>query len=76
MESNHLLRLYSLLRAPGEGWMEWQVETHGNQSLLKQTTFFAPRGLPGFLYWHLLDPLHRLVFRGLIQAIKHRSEKP
>jgi hypothetical protein len=54
--------------------MEWKVETFKNRSLLTQTAFFAPRGLPGFLYWHLLDPLHRLVFRGLIRAIKHRSE--
>ncbi len=73
LEPNRLMRLRSELRAPGEGWMEWQVEVHGNQSLLKQTAFFAPRGLPGFLYWQLLDPLHRLVLRGLIQAIQRRS---
>ncbi len=74
IEPNRLLRLYSELRAPGDGWMEWQVEARENRSLLTQTAFFAPRGLPGFLYWLLLDPLHRLVFRGLIKAIKHRSE--
>ena len=66
---NHML-LYSKLHAPGEGWMEWRVE----ESVLMQTAFFAPRGLPGFLYWYLLSPFHRLVFRGLIQAIKKRSE--
>jgi len=76
IDPNRLMRLRAELRAPGEGWMEWQVETQGTNSLLKQTAFFAPRGLPGFLYWHLLDPLHRFVFRGLIQAIKHRSERP
>jgi len=74
MEANHLLCLYSELLAPGDGWMEWKVETFKNGSLLTQTAFFAPRGLPGFLYWHLLNPLHRLVFRGLIKAIKHQSE--
>ena len=74
MESNRLLRLYSELHAPGEGWMEWRIEVFENRSLLTQTAFFAPRGLPGFLYWHLLDPLHRFVFRGLIQAIKQQSE--
>ncbi|HEY9151766.1 MAG TPA: SDR family oxidoreductase [Anaerolineales bacterium] len=74
MEPNRLLRLYSELRAPGDGWMEWQVEAHENGSLLTQTAFFAPRGLPGFLYWFLLSPAHRLVFRGLIQAIKRHSE--
>jgi hypothetical protein len=74
MKANRLLRLYSELRAPGDGWMEWEVKALRNGSLLTQTAFFAPRGLPGFLYLYLLDPLHRFVFRGLIQAIKHRIE--
>jgi hypothetical protein len=74
VEPNRLLRLYSKLRTPGDGWMEWRIEAFENKSLLNQTAFFAPRGLPGFLYWYLFDPLHRPVFRGLIQAIKHRSE--
>jgi uncharacterized protein YbjT (DUF2867 family) len=74
MKPNFLLRFRSELRAPGDGWMEWEVERYENGALLNQTAFFAPRGLPGFLYWHILDPLHRLVFRGLIRAIKHRSE--
>jgi uncharacterized protein YbjT (DUF2867 family) len=70
LEPNFMLRLHSELRAPGEGWMEWRIDG----SILTQTAFFAPRGLPGFLYWYLLAPFHRLVFRGLIQAIKKRSE--
>ena len=75
LEEDHLLRLYSELRAPGEGWMEWRVEAApGESSTLTQTAFFAPRGLSGFLYWALLGPLHQLVFRGLIKAIKRRSE--
>jgi uncharacterized protein YbjT (DUF2867 family) len=67
---NRMLRLHSELRAPGEGWMEWRVE----DSVLTQTGFFAPLGLPGFLYWALLSPLHRYVFRGLIGAIRRESE--
>jgi uncharacterized protein YbjT (DUF2867 family) len=75
LEPGCMLRLHSLLRAPGEGWMEWRVEPGPDQaSVLTQTAFFAPRGLLGFAYWFLLGPLHRIVFRGLIQAIKQRSE--
>ncbi len=70
LEADRLVRLHSELKAPGEGWMEWSID----DSVLKQTAFFAPRGLPGFLYWYVLGPLHRLVFRGLIRAIKKRSE--
>ena len=74
MKPNSVLRLRSELRTPGEGWMEWRIEEFGNRIYLHQTAFFAPRGLQGFLYWHILEPLHRLVFRGLIRAIKRRSE--
>jgi uncharacterized protein YbjT (DUF2867 family) len=70
LEPNRMMRLHSELWAPGEGWMEWRIE--GGE--LTQTAFFAPRGLPGFLYWYMLGPLHRFVFRGLIRAIKDRSE--
>jgi len=87
LESNRLLRLHSELRSPGDGWMEWRIEAKRRPertlsaveakvegSVLTQTAFFAPRGLSGFLYWYLFDPLHRLMFRGLIQTIKRRSE--
>jgi hypothetical protein len=72
---DRMLRLFSTLRAPGDGWVEWRVETQTPAtSLLTQTAFFAPRGLPGFLYWFALGPMHRFVFRGLISAIQRSSE--
>ena len=75
LEPGRLLRLYSTLRAPGEGWMEWRVDAQTNEtSRLTQTAFFAPRGLPGFLYWFALGPMHRFVFRGMIEALKRGSE--
>jgi uncharacterized protein YbjT (DUF2867 family) len=70
IEPGRMMRLHSELRAPGDGWMEWCIE----EGVLKQTAFFAPRGLPGFLYWYLLGPLHRLVFGGLIAGIQRQSE--
>ena len=74
VEPGHLLRLHSELKAPGEGWMEWRVETIDGISRLSQTGYFAPRGLPGFIYWYVLGPVHKLVFSGLIQAIARKSE--
>ena len=74
MKTDQLLRLHAELRAPGDGWMEWSIAALENKTFLAQTAFFAPHGLPGFLYWYLLGPLHRLVFRGLIRAIQRRSE--
>lgn len=75
IEEGRLLRLHSELKAPGQGWMEWRVETVEGVTILSQTGFFAPRGLPGFLYWYLLGPFHKLVFRGSIKAIARKSEK-
>jgi uncharacterized protein YbjT (DUF2867 family) len=40
-----------------------------------QTLFFSPRGLPGFLYWHLLYPFHRLKFRRLLRNTATSSEE-
>jgi len=74
LEEGCLLRLHSELKAPGEGWMEWRVETEDEVTRVSQTGFFAPRGFWGFAYWILLSPVHRLVFRGLIRAIVRHSE--
>ena len=74
IEPGHLLRLHSELKAPGDGWMEWRVENIDGVTKLSQTGFFAPRGLLGFVYWYALGPIHKLVFRGLIKAIAHKSE--
>jgi len=71
---DRMLRLQAELRAPGAGWMEWTVQPQpGGGSLLSQTAFFTPRGTPGFLYWYLLYPFHRLVFSGLFLRIVRRA---
>lgn len=74
IEQDQLLRLYSELKAPGEGWMEWRVEDVAGVTKLSQTGFFTPRGFLGFVYWYGLSVFHRIVFRGLIKAIVRRSE--
>jgi uncharacterized protein YbjT (DUF2867 family) len=75
MEPGRLLRLRSRLRAPGDGWLEWRLDPQGGSTTrLTQTAFFAPRGLPGFIYWLALDRFHQVVLGGLIETIKKRSE--
>ncbi len=75
IEPGRLIRMRSLLHAPGDGWLEWRVDPQGKtEARLAQTAFFAPRGLPGFLYWLVLGPLHQAVLNGLIDAIRKRSE--
>ncbi len=69
------LRLRSEMITPGEAWLQYDLEQSEDQNVfLRQTAFFAPRGLPGFLYWYVLYPIHSLVFSGLIRGIKEKSE--
>jgi len=74
LETNRLVRLRAELKAPGLGWMEWRIHPRpGGDVLLTQIAFFAPKGVPGFLYWYLLLPFHQLVFSGLIRAVARRA---
>jgi hypothetical protein len=43
---------------PGDGWLGWRLDD--NQ--LVQVGALRPKGVPGFLYWKLLQPVHRKVF--------------
>ena len=51
---------------PGEGWLAYRQHDHK----LVQVSAFRPKGVPGFLYWKLLRPIHRLVFRSMA---RHRA---
>jgi uncharacterized protein YbjT (DUF2867 family) len=74
LEPNRLVRLRAELKAPGLGWMEWHIRQQSQGGVaLTQIAYFAPTGLPGFLYWYLLLPFHRLVFAGLVKAIARRA---
>ena len=69
-----MLRLKAELKAPGQGWMEWSVQPHPDGgSILSQIVYFVPRGVPGFLYWYMLYPVHTLVFTGLLKALAGRA---
>jgi uncharacterized protein YbjT (DUF2867 family)/uncharacterized protein YndB with AHSA1/START domain len=73
LDPGRRLRLYAELKAPGQGWMEWRLLPEEESTRLVQIAWFAPRGTWGFLYWHLLGPLHKWVFTGLLKQIASRS---
>jgi len=70
---NSSLLLRSNRKAPGAGWLEWQVEADGAGTRLTQTVYFAPRGLPGFVYWYGLSPFREVGLRGLVRKIARRA---
>jgi hypothetical protein len=53
---------------PGEGWLGYAIGEHE----LIQVGALRPKGIPGFLYWKALQPVHRRVFRALAL---HRVER-
>lgn len=73
VENDRLLRLRSEMKLPGRAWLQFEICEEDGGSRLVQTAVFEPRGLPGFLYWHLLHPAHELVFRGMLRGIMGRS---
>ncbi|HZV26681.1 MAG TPA: DUF2867 domain-containing protein, partial [Acidothermaceae bacterium] len=54
---------------PGEAWLGYQCT---DQELI-QVGSLRPKGIPGFLYWKALQPVHRQVFRALARHRVARS---
>jgi uncharacterized protein YbjT (DUF2867 family) len=53
---------------PGDAWLGYRV----HEGSLQQVAAFRPRGVPGFIYWKLLGPFHRIVFN---QMARHRIRR-
>ena len=69
------LRLRAEMRLPGRAWLQWDARGEGEGTRLVQTAYFAPRGLPGLLYWYGLYPAHAVIFGGLVRAVARRAER-
>jgi hypothetical protein len=70
VEPGRLVRLRAEMKVPGRAWLEFQAAAQPDgRTLLTQTAFFEPKGLPGLFYWYALYPAHRLIFSGLIRKI-------
>ncbi len=75
VEPKKLMRLRAEMKLPGNAWLQFEVKPHQkNTSQLIQTTFFAPKGLFGFMYWYGLYPLHSMIFSGLLRKVKELVE--
>jgi uncharacterized protein YbjT (DUF2867 family) len=68
-----LLRLRAEMKVPGRAWLQYEVKPHRGGSLLVQTAFFEPKGLPGLAYWYALYPVHGLIFRGSVRVLAGRA---
>ncbi len=75
VEPPERLRLRAEMRLPGRAWLQWETRAEAEGTRLVQTAYFAPRGLPGLLYWYGLYPAHAVIFGGLVRAIARRAER-
>jgi uncharacterized protein YbjT (DUF2867 family) len=77
VEPGHLIRLRAEMKVPGSAWLQFHVHRlPENCSVLSQTAFFAPKGLPGLLYWYGLYPVHKIVFAGMIRKVAELAAAP
>jgi hypothetical protein len=71
------LLLHAEMKVPGDAWLEFRVQPvdGGERSELLQTAFFRPSPFWGRLYWNLLYPIHRLIFRGMARNLARSAER-
>lgn len=75
VEPSQTLRLRAEMKLPGRAWLQFDVRPLADGTAeLQQSAFFAPRGLPGLIYWYGLYPVHAWIFAGLIREISRRAE--
>lgn len=77
IEPGRRLELRAEMKLPGEALLEFEVEPDPSDPArcrLRQTARFKPRGLLGILYWYAVLPLHRIVFRGMLEGIRKEAE--
>ena len=70
-----LLRLRAEMKLPGEAWLEFETTLRDDGSTsLRQTAFFDPRGVFGFLYWYAVLPFHEFIFGNMASRIVAEAE--
>ncbi|MDZ7724168.1 MAG: SDR family oxidoreductase [candidate division KSB1 bacterium] len=73
--SERRLLLRAEMKLPGRAWLEFNVTSKDEKTLIQQTAIFDPIGLGGLLYWYSVYPLHALVFRGMLREIARAAEQ-
>jgi uncharacterized protein YbjT (DUF2867 family) len=72
----YCLRLIAEMKLPGLAVLEFKLRPlDKGETEVRQTAWFAPRGLNGLLYWTAVFPFHELVFRGMLRGIAEATSK-
>lgn len=74
-EPDRLLRLRAEMRLPGYAWLQFEIVRDGaGATALRQTAFFDPRGIFGYLYWYSVLPFHEIIFGNMARRIAQEAE--
>ena len=77
IRENERLLLKAEMKTGGKAWLEFRVmEREQGKSLLKQTAYYYPHGVAGYMYWYAVYPFHAYVFNGMINAIAREAAAP
>jgi uncharacterized protein YbjT (DUF2867 family) len=71
---NEQVLLRAEMKLPGRAWLQFETHAENGGARLKQTAYFAPKGLLGLLYWYGIYPIHARIFSGLIRSLKDEIE--
>lgn len=75
IKPGEMMRLRAEMKVPGKVWLQFEAKSiNGAQTLLHQSSFFAPKGLFGILFWYGLYPMNSFVFSGLLRKLKESAE--
>jgi hypothetical protein len=70
VEPPHRLQLLAEMKLPGEAVLEFRLHPlSSGRTEFQQLSRFLPKGLYGILYWYSTYPLHRWIFKGMLQGI-------
>jgi hypothetical protein len=71
-----ILRLRAEMQLPGRAWLQYEVEATGEeQCRVSQLVFFEPKGLMGTLYWNIVAIPHRMLYAGMMRALREKIER-
>jgi hypothetical protein len=70
-----LLRFRAEMKLPGIAWLQFEsTPNDAGGTTLRQTAFFEPRGLLGYVYWYMVLPFHEFVFGNMARRIVEEAE--
>jgi hypothetical protein len=73
IESGRRLLLAAEMKVPGRLWLQFEVESTGHRTVIRQTTVFDPAGYIGLLYWYLLYPVHHAIFSTMLRGLRRAT---